>query len=127
MGNAVTVVPGAGFTGATATLSNAASDAAGIVTFTTSATIPASPYLIFTLTWGGSWASSNAEEVPAIVAGACANPTKGRTAAQMAAAAALGPFYVIPNAANTKADVYCTNAPAAGTAYDIAYSAVQGP
>ena len=127
MGNAVTVAPGAGFTGATATLSNAASDVAGTVTFTTLTTIPASPYLLFTIQWGGSWASSNVAEVPTILVSACANPTKARTAAQMAAVAALGPFYLIPNSLNTKVDVYCTNAPAASTAYDIAYLAVQGP
>jgi hypothetical protein len=127
MGNAVTVTPGAGFTGATATLSNASSDTAGTVTFTTATTIPASPYLIFTLQWGGSWTSSDVAEVPSIGVVPCANPTKGRTAAQMAAVAALGPFYAIPNSLNTKVDIYCTNAPAASTAYDLAYFAIQGP
>ena len=126
MPNAVTVTPGSGFTSATTTLQPGADDMAGIVTFTTSVTIPSSPYLIFTLQWGGSWAAT-IEEVPAIGISACANPNNNRTASQMAAVAALGPFYVIPNSLNTTAAVYCTNAPAESTAYDFGYFAIQGP
>lgn len=126
MGNAVTVTPGAGFTGATATLNFSAADAAGFVTFTTATTIPASPYLIFTLKWGGSWASSYTD-APVISVFPCAIMSNSRTAAQMLAVAALGPFYCIPDANNTKVDVYCTNAPVASTAYDLGYTAIQGP
>jgi len=126
MGAAVTVTPGAGFTSATATLISSASDRAGFVTFTTATTIPASPYLLFTLTWGGSWANTYGNP-PVVSVCACANPNNARTAAQMAAVAALGPFYVIPNSNDTTAAVYCTNAPAASTAYDIGYFAVKGP
>ena len=126
MGNAVTVTPGSGFTSATATLQPGSDDMAGIVTFTTASTIPAGPYLIFTLQWGGSWAATY-EEVPAIGISACANPNNNRTASQMLAVAALGPFCIIPNSLNTTAAVYCTNAPAESTAYDIAYFAIQGP
>jgi hypothetical protein len=126
MGNAITVTPGAGFTSATATLNASASDAAGFVTFTTAATIPASPYKLFTLQWGGSWQSSYAT-FPVVSVFACANPANSRTAAQEGAVAALGPFYVIPNALGLSADVYCTNAPAISTAYDIGYAAIQGP
>jgi hypothetical protein len=118
MGNAVSVVPGAGFTAATTTLSTFASDQSCIVTFTTATTIPGSPFLLFTLTWGGSWAATY-PDVPAILAFPCASPVNGRTQAQMAAVAALGPFYIVPSINNTTAQVYCTNAPAISTAYDI--------
>ena len=127
MGVAVAVAPGAGFTSATATLISSASDRAGYVTFTTSSTIPGSgPYLIFTLTWGGSWANTYGNP-PVVSACACANPNNARSASFMAAVAALGPFFAIPNSLDTTAAVYCTNAPSISTAYDIGYTAVQGP
>lgn len=126
MGNAVTVTPGAGFTSATAALNFSASDKAGFVTFTTATTIPASPYLLFSIKWGGSWASSYTD-APVIIVFPCAIMSNARTAAQMAGVAALGPFYAVPDANNTKVDIYCTNAPAASTAYDIGYAAIQGP
>jgi hypothetical protein len=122
----LTVTPGSGFTGATTTIITT-SDKASIVTFTTSTTIPGSgPYLIFTLVTGGSWVSAYSIP-PAISVFPCANPFNARTAAQMAAVAALGPFFVIPNSAVTQAAVYCTNAPAQSTAYDIGYTAIQAP
>ena len=127
MGVAVTVAPGAGFTSATATLISSASDAAGYVTFTTATTIPGSgPYLLFTLTWGGAWAQTYGNP-PVVGISACGNPNNSRSAAFMAAVAALGPFFVVFNSALTTAAVYCTSAPAQNTAYDIGYIAVQGP
>jgi hypothetical protein len=124
---ATTVAPGAGFTGATAAFSSDwPNDTAGIVTFTTAATIPASPYLIFTVTFCGSWASQYDQGLVVLV-GACASALTGQTAAQELAAASLGPFYAIPNLHQTTCAVYCTNAPAQATAYDIGYIAVQGP
>lgn len=127
MGNAITVTPGAGFTSATATINPAASDVSGFVTFTTATTIPgAGPYKLFTLLWGGSWQSTYSTP-PVISAFACANPGNGRSASFMAAVAALGPFFVLPAALGLSADVYCTNAPAQSTAYDVGYTTVQGP
>ena len=126
MANAVTVTPGAGFTGATATLSFQSSDKSGFVTFTTSTTIPASPYLLFTLTWASSW-NALYSVPPVIGVFPCSLFTNNRTAAQEAAVAALGPFYVVPNSGNTNVAVYCTNPPAASTAYDLGYFAIQGP
>lgn len=127
MGNAITVTPGSGFTSATATLNSAASDVAGFVTFTTATTIPGSgPYKLFTLLWGGSWQSAYATP-PVFAAHSCANPANGRSASFMAAVAALGPFFVLPSSLETSADFYCTNQPAESTAYDIGYTAVQGP
>lgn len=126
MGTAIAVTPGAGFTSATATLIFSASDKAGYVTFTTASTIPSSPYLLFTLTFAGSWTATYAD-APVVAVFPCAMPGNARTAAQQLAVAALGPFYVIPNANVTNAAVYCTNAPAQTTAYDIGYITVQGP
>jgi len=126
MGNPVSVTPGSGFTGATAVLNGPANDQAGFVTFTTSGTIPSSPYLIFTLTWGGSWAATY--PVPPVVSlFPCANPGNSRSAAFMAAVAALGPFYAIPSIVLTTTDIYCTNAPATSTVYELGYTAIQGP
>lgn len=127
MANSVAVTPGAGFAGATAVLNPAANDTSGFVTFTTASTIPGSgPYLLFTLTWASSWNSTYV--VPqAVTAFACALFTDNLTAAQVMAAAALGPYGVLPSAGNITAAVYCTNAPAITTAYDIAYTAIQGP
>jgi len=126
MGTAIAVTPGAAFTSATATLLFSSADRAGYVTFTTSTTIPSSPYLIFTLTFATSWTSTYAD-APVISVFPCAMPGNSRTAAQMLAVAALGPFCVIPNANFTTAAVYCTNAPSESTAYDLGYYAVQGP
>lgn len=126
MANPVSATPGAGFTGATCALKNNPNDCAGIVTFTTSATIPASPFKLFTLTFAGAWCDPYGGG-PTILIGACARFNQSRSAAFMAAVAALGPFYVIPDANNVSFDVYCTNAPATGTAYDIGYVAVKGP
>lgn len=127
MGTAVAVAPGAGFTGATAALNAVASDAAGFVTFTTATTIPGSgPYLLFTITWASSWNATYGDP-PVISVFPCALFSNSRTAAQTAAVAALGPFFVLPNSINTTAAVYSTNAPAISTAYDVAYLAVQGP
>ena len=127
MANAVTVAPGSGFTGATAVLNSAATDKAGFVTFTTSTTIPGSgPYLLCTLTFSGSWADTYSIP-PVVIAYPSANPFNSRTASQEAAAAALGPFFVILNSNLTQAAVYCTSAPSESTAYDIGYAAIQGP
>lgn len=126
MGTAITVTPGAGFTSATATLIFSASDRAGYVTFTTASTIPSSPYLLFTLTFATSWTATYAD-APVVSVFPCANPSNARTASQMAAVAALGPFYVIPSGSFVTAAVYCTNAPSQSTAYDVGYTAVQGP
>jgi hypothetical protein len=122
----LSVAPGPGFTDATTTVITT-SDKASIVTFTTGTVIPGSgPYLIFTLTSGGSWVSVYSIP-PAVHAFPCANPFNDRTAAQMAAVASLSPFFTIPNTAVTQAAVYCTNQPSASTAYDIGYTAIQGP
>ena len=126
MGTAIAVAPGAGFTSATASLIFSASDKAGYVTFTTATTIPSSPYLLFTLTFASSWTSTYAD-APVVTVFPCAMPGNARTASQMLAVAALGPFYVIPNANVTAAAVYCTNAPSSSTAYDIGYAVIQGP
>jgi hypothetical protein len=116
-----------GFAGATATISSSGSDAQGVVTFTTSATIPGSgPYLLFTLTWAGSFGKTYAI-LPTFIVFPCSNAFAARTAAQQAATAALGPFFCIANTLLTTLAVYCTNAPAESTAYDIGYAVIVGP
>jgi hypothetical protein len=125
-----TVVPNvAGFSESTASLRVDDNDTAGVVTFTTSTTIPdAGPFLLFTIVWAGSWAMAWINSGPVVQIGVCADATHPLpTAAQLMAAAALGPFAAMPNESNTSVDVYCTNAPAENTSYQIAYQAIAGP
>ena len=127
MGNAITVTTGAGFgTAASTTLISSASDRAGFVTFTTAGTIPSSPYLMFTLQWGGSWANTYGN-APVVSVFPCANPNNSRSAGFMGSVSALGPFYTIPNSLFTTTAIYCTNAPGTSSTYDFGYTAVQGP
>jgi hypothetical protein len=124
----MSVVPGAGFTtGPTTTLVTNSNDTAGVVTFNPGTVIPASPYLIFTLTFGGSWTSSWSIVQPVVLLGACANFGLSRTAAAMLASSALGPFYAIPNSVCTTVACYCTVAPTISTNYDIGYLSIPGP
>lgn len=125
---AVLVSVGAGFTAATATLPSTANDTAGIVTFTAGSAVGSGPpYLIFTLTWSGSWCSTYSVQ-PAVQIFPCANAFSGRSAAFMAAVAALGPFFGIMSASLTHCDVYCTASPGtSGVVYDIGYHCLAGP
>lgn len=126
MGVHLAVAPGGGFTSATATLKINSTDRAGVVTFITSMIIPAAPYLLFTIIASGSWSTPYANG-PTMLVGACANCRESRTPAEMAAAAALGPFYVIPDPYGSTFAVYCSKAPAQSTAYDIGYICMMGP
>ncbi len=127
MANGLAVAPGVGFTGSTATLKTNATDKAQVVTFTTSSTIPgAGPYLLFTLTYAGSWGSPY-DDGPTVLAGASANFSLSRTSSQMQACANLGPFFTIPDSHNYTVAVYCTNAPSISTAYDIGLISIAGP
>jgi len=127
MGTAATVTANtAVFTSATAVIQSFANDVADYVTFTTSSTIPSppGPYKLFTITWGGSYASYYPLS-PVMAAVPCPEPGNSRTAAQAGAAAALD-LFTIPNGANTAVDVYCWNTPTASTAYDIGVCAITG-